>query len=185
MLIRSVVKFSALNCPRINFRKVGNYAPANFPVDHHLLSDIPVTSDGFTVLGSPLGPAEYRLETALGRIQKVKDSLHGLGDLEDSQLEAALLRSCLSLPKDTHLLRTCPPDVIQRALEWLDEIMREAVSDLAGCPLSDWAWLKSSLPSSLVNLNIRHAIYPLCPCSLYWLHSPVRVPRLRYFGSPR
>ena len=37
------------------------------------------------------------------------------------------------------------------------EGMREAVSDLAGCPLSDWAWLKSSLPSSLGGLNIRHA----------------------------
>ena len=132
-------------------------APANFPVDHHLLSDIPVTSDGFTVLGSPLRPAEYCLETALGRIQKVKDSLHRLGDLEDSQMEAALLRSCLSLPKVTHLLRTCPPDVIQRALERLDEIMREAVSDLAGCALSDKAWHKSSLPCSLGGLNIRHA----------------------------
>ena len=87
----------------------------------------------------------------------MKDSLNRLGDLEDSQMEAALLRSCLSLPKVTHLLRTCPPDVIHRALERFDEIMREAVSDLAGCPLSDWAWLKSSLPSSLGGLNIRHA----------------------------
>ena len=79
-------------------------------------------------------------------------------------MEAALLCSCLSLPKVTHLLRTCPPDVIQRALERLDEIMREAVSDLAGCPLSDWAWLKSSLPSSLGGMNIRHAtLYVLQP----------------------
>ena len=72
-------------------------------------------------------------------------------------METALLRSCLSLPKVTHLLRTCPPDVIQSALVKFDEIMRDAVSDLAGCPLSDWAWLKSSLPSSLGGLNIRHA----------------------------
>ena len=91
-------------------------APANFSVDHLLLSDIPVTSDGFTVLDSPSGPAEYRLETVLGRIQKVKYSLHRLGDLEDSQMETVLLRSCVSLPKVTHLLRTCPPDVIQSAL---------------------------------------------------------------------
>ena len=132
-------------------------APANFSVDHILLSGIPVTSDGFTVLGSPLGPAEYCLETVLGRIQKVKYSLHRLGDLEGSQVETALLRSYLSLLKVTHLLCTCPPDVIQSALVKFDEIMRDAVSDLAGCPLSHWAWLKSSLPSSLGGLNIRHA----------------------------
>ena len=72
-------------------------------------------------------------------------------------METALLRSCLSLPKVTHLLRTCPPDVIQSALGKFDEIMRDAVLDLAGCPLSDWAWLKTSLPSSLGGLNIRHA----------------------------
>ena len=35
--------------------------------------------------------------------------------------------------------------------------MREAVSDLAGCPLSHWSWLKASLPSSLGGLNIRQA----------------------------
>ena len=126
-------------------------------MDHLPLSDIPVTSDGFTVLGSPLGPAECCLESVLGRIQKVRYSLNRLGDLEDSQIETALLRSCLSLPKVTHLLCTCPPGVIQSALVKFDEIMRDAVSNLAGCPLSDWAWLKSSLPSSLGGLNIRHA----------------------------
>ena len=54
-------------------------------------------------------------------------------------MEAALLRSCLALPKVAHLLRTCSPDVIQGALEKFDELMREAVSDLAGCSLSNWA----------------------------------------------
>ena len=87
----------------------------------------------------------------------MKGPLNKLGDLEDSQMEAALLHSCLALPKVAHLLRTCPPDVNQGALEKFDELMREAVSDLAGCSLSNWAWLKSSLPSSLGGLNIRHA----------------------------
>ena len=87
----------------------------------------------------------------------MKYSLHRLGDLEDSQMETALLHSCLSLSKVTLLLRTCPPDVILSALVKFEEIMRDAVSDVAGCPLSDWAWLKSSLPSSLGGLNIRHA----------------------------
>ena len=35
--------------------------------------------------------------------------------------------------------------------------MLEALSDLAGGPLPEWAWLKASLPSSLGGLNIRWA----------------------------
>ena len=35
--------------------------------------------------------------------------------------------------------------------------MLEAISDLAGGPLPNWAWLKASLPSSLGGLGIRRA----------------------------
>ena len=38
-----------------------------------------------------------------------------------------------------------------------DNAMLEALSDLAGGPLLEWAWLKASLPSSLGGLNIRRA----------------------------
>ena len=38
-----------------------------------------------------------------------------------------------------------------------DDLMQEALSDLAESPLPDWAWLKASLPSSLGGLNIRKA----------------------------
>ena len=60
-------------------------------------------------------------------------------DLENPQMETVLLRSCLSLPKIAHLLRTCPPSLIQEALEEFDEALRNAVSALMGCPLTDWA----------------------------------------------
>ena len=132
-------------------------APLNHQVTHPSLSDIPVCHEGFTLLGSPLGPANYRRDVALESVTKIHNSLIRLRDLQDSQMEASLLRSCLSLPKLIHLLRTCPPAIIRSALERFDEIMREAVSDLAGCPLSDWGWLKASLPSSLGGLNICQA----------------------------
>ena len=79
-------------------------------------------------------------------------------------MEATRLPSCLSLPK-VSLLHTCPPSTIMSALERFDDIMREAVSDLAGCPLSDWSWLKVSFPSSLGGLNIQQAT----------LHSPAAL----------
>ena len=72
-------------------------APPNLPVLHPALSDIPVTSNGFTLLGSPLGPAAYCLEAAQQRISKVRQSLLRLGDLQDSQMEAVSAPASLSL----------------------------------------------------------------------------------------
>ena len=82
-------------------------APPNHLVDHPLLSNIPVSFGRFILLGSPLGPAEYRLEPVLARVEKVHDSITKLRDLQDAKLEASLLRSCFSLPKLIHLLCTC------------------------------------------------------------------------------
>ena len=54
-------------------------------------------------------------------------------------------------------LRTSPPTHTQQATVVFDNAMLEALSDLAGGPLPEWAWLKASLPSSLGRLNIRRA----------------------------
>ena len=35
--------------------------------------------------------------------------------------------------------------------------MREALSDIAGSPLSDWAWEKATLPTTLGGLGLRSA----------------------------
>ena len=83
--------------------------------------------------------------------------LSKLPDLEDSQMETALLRSCLALPKVAFALRTCPPCHVKQATASFDDIMREALADLAGGPLPDWAWLKASLPSKRGGLTIRRA----------------------------
>ena len=55
-----------------------------------------------------------------------------LHDLEDSQMETTLLRSCLSLPKFNFALRTCPPSAIQVSTAAFDNLMRDSLSDLAG-----------------------------------------------------
>lgn len=60
----------------------------------------------------------------------------------------------------------CPPSHIHQAL-YFNNMMREATGDLAGCPFSDWAWQKASLPSSLGDLKT-------CTCTRRaLLHAPV------------
>ena len=54
------------------------------------------------------------------RIEKVAEAVSKLQDLEDSQMEITLLRSCLALPKMAFSLRCCPPSHIQQAVSAFD-----------------------------------------------------------------
>ena len=72
-------------------------------------------------------------------------------------MEATLLCMCLALPKLSFSLQTCPPIYIREAIASFDLILFESVSDLAGGSLSDWSWLKASLPVSLGGLGTRRA----------------------------
>ena len=80
-----------------------------------------------------------------------------MSDLADAQMETTLLCSCLALPNISFALRTCPPNYIRHAIDLFDKTLRDSLEDLAGSPLSDWAWLKASLPSNRGGLNIRRA----------------------------
>ena len=42
-------------------------------------------------------------------------------DLQDIQIETALLRECLALPKIAFALRTCPPNHIRQTLVAFDD----------------------------------------------------------------
>ena len=119
--------------------------------------DIPITRHGFSLLGCPVGPPDYCEEIFQARIEKVKVSLGALQDLEDAQLEYTLLRSCLSLPKVSFVLRACPPSHILNAAKDFDFAMRRALESILGRPMSDWAWLKATLPCCLGGLNLRSA----------------------------
>ena len=127
------------------------------PSANLLPPEIPVVRDGFTLLGCPIGPPCFCDHVVQTRVDKIGDHLSSLTDLEDSQMEIALLRSCLALPKLSFSLRTCPPMYIQQACSNFDNLMRDTLSDIVGCPIPDWQWLKASLPSSLGGLNLRRA----------------------------
>ena len=130
------------------------YIYSAFSVPH----DIPVTSSGFCLLGTPLGSSGFCESSILGRVAKIQNALGRLRELEDSQLQSTVLRSCLSLPKLNFALRTCHPSVITKATSVFDVAVREALEDITGGSLSDWAWLKTNLPCSLGGLNLRSAI---------------------------
>ena len=119
-----------------------------------LPSDIPLSSSGFVLLGSPIGPPEFCCESISKRLDKVKESVKLLALLEDSQLEYSLLRSCLSLQKISCALRTTAPDIVASVIQDFDEFMFHCISDLVGGSLSSWY---ATLPPRLGGIGIRLA----------------------------
>ena len=111
------------------------FAPPDSSVSHAFLQNIPTTSEGFTLLGSPIGLANFCESNLSICVNKIREALSCLGDIQDSQMETTLLRSCLALPKLAYILRCCPPALIPNALNLFDSLLRDALSDLVGSPL--------------------------------------------------
>ena len=132
--------------------------PGASPSPSSLPAGVPTSDGGFVLLGCPIGPAAHCSSIAMERISRVQNTLLKLRDIQDCQMETSLLRSCLSLPKISFMLRTCAPHLILSALSAFDDIMRDTLADLCGSPISDWSWLKASLPVSMGGLNLRRAL---------------------------
>ena len=76
---------------QLNRAKSLLYIPENAdPSCNPLPSDIPITSEGFTLLGCPIGPPSFCEAIMMKRVEKVKETLPRLHDLEDSRMETNL-----------------------------------------------------------------------------------------------
>ena len=86
--------------PHLNRGKSLLFVPAGDSMSlSSLPSQIPITREGFDLLGTPIGSVLVRNESVLKRVGEIRFILERVRDLQDSQMEATLLHSCLSLPK--------------------------------------------------------------------------------------
>ena len=93
------------------------YAPAESSLSNSAFPPyIPVTNGSFKFLGSPVGPASHCEAAVLQRVEKIRETLASLRDLQDSQMETTLLRACLALPKIAFALLGIPPSESTRHL---------------------------------------------------------------------
>ena len=118
--------------------------------------EVLVVRGGFC-LGCPIGPSSFCEEVLQDRVGRIRESLGVLRDMHDSHLETSLLCSCLALPKLSYILRTCPPSSIINAAAGFDAAIREALESILGGPLTEWSWIKASLPCSRGGINLRSA----------------------------
>jgi hypothetical protein len=110
---------------------------------------------GVELLGCPLGDSEFAEALVGKRVNKIRRCLARLHKLLDPQIELALLRACLGMPKFNFSLRTCSPTHIRRAIKDFDECIDESLArilDGAGIPLA--ALAQAHLPVALSGAGI-------------------------------
>ena len=143
----------------LNLSKCEVYWPSgdqqfpNFPTEVRRLAT------GMDLLGSPVyGSDDFFHDYLSFRIDKVLQAQNHLQDLEDPQIELHLLRSCLSICKVNHLLRSVTPGVGTNALIHFDEGLRHSLGAITRSSISDSAWLQATLPIGKGGLGIRESL---------------------------
>ena len=112
------------------------YIPSNYEIiESPLPRDIPITREGFRLLSCPVGPPSYCEGVLQAQMGQISESLTALHDLNNSYMEATLLRACLALLKFSYILCTCPPDHIRHAAATFDKAIRETLESIIGSPL--------------------------------------------------
>ena len=113
--------------------------------------------DGITVLGSPLGSPTFvrrEIEKSIGKVDVI---LQKLEDLEDPHVAYVLLRSCFSLPKVVHLLRTSDPLLSLDLWSTFDRAIQDALTRILGVGMSEIQWRQAQLPVSMTGMGLRGA----------------------------
>ena len=106
--------------------------------EHSLLPpEIPVSAEGFCLLGSPFGFSSFYIFY----FKKIsEDSWH----THFSEVIPDKVHIALFMPKISFPLRICAPQLIKPALVAFDDTMRDALSDIAGgCVLLEICMLLS------------------------------------------
>ena len=145
----------------INMKKCEVFWPSgdnSFPEFPPKVQRIEQITGGAEFLGSPiLGSNTFFDMSFAKRVDKVISCQEHLSDLEDPQVELHLLRSCLSLCKINHLLRTVPPERVQTQLNRFDQGLKHCLETIFNSSLPDQCWRQATLPVRFGGLGLREA----------------------------
>jgi hypothetical protein len=129
----------AFSCERCPF-------PAD--VDH-------VSNEGVKLLGAPVGTKAFTVDFTKKKLKVLKEVCDILKEVDNAQVELGLFRGCLAFNKINHLLRTCPPDLLDEALTQFDEHFHNILATILRLPcLSEDQWEQASLPVKFAGIGV-------------------------------
>jgi hypothetical protein len=114
-----------------------------------------VDNAGVKLLGAPIGTKDFTTDFVRKKLKALDDVSKLLREVDNAQVEFGLFRGCLSYNKINHLLRTCPPELLDVALEKFDDHFQNMVAEIlrVSC-LSEDQWEQASLPVKLAGLGV-------------------------------
>jgi hypothetical protein len=113
-------------------------------------------SDGFKLLGCPLGSSEFCSKLFLSRVSKAEEIMAKIPTLEEPHAAYMLLRQCAGFPKISFALRTSPPPAIMgEPCERFDRSVATCLAESMGLNLPAQAQLQASLPIRLGGLGLQ------------------------------
>ena len=109
-----------------------------------------VDNAGVKLLG-PRSVRDFTTEFVNKKLKALDEVSKALREVNDAQVEFGLFRGCLSYNKINHLLRTCPPELLEDALAKFDEHFQNMVADIlrVGC-LGEDQWEQDSQVSGSI-----------------------------------
>jgi hypothetical protein len=139
----------------LNVKKNEIWWPNRASVDPFPAEVERVNNAGIKLLGAPIGTKDFTTDFVKKKLRALKDVRDALKKVDNAQVEFALFRGCLSYNKINHLLRTCPPALLEEALELFDEHFHDMVAEILRQPcLSDRQWDQASLPVRFAGLGV-------------------------------
>ena len=114
-----------------------------------------VDNAGVKLLGAPIGTRDFTTDFVKKKLKALDDVCKALREVDNAQVEFGLFRGCLSYNKINHLLRTCPPDLLQDALGKFDDHFQNIVAEILRVPcLPEDQWEQASLPVKFAGLGV-------------------------------
>ena len=116
-----------------------------------------IEDQGINLLGAPIGSREFVEEEVRKKVEKVRVVTELLPLLQDPHVEFVLLRSCLSMPKFSFVLRTTDTTDIVHLLRDFDATTRDGLARILGTAIDDETWQQAKMPVSLGGMGLRAA----------------------------
>ena len=135
---------------RLNVKKNEIWWPSRASGDPFPADVDRVSNEGVKLLGAPVGTKASPSTNTKKKLKVLKEVCDILKEVDNAQVELGLFRGCLAFNKINHLLRTCPPDLLDEALTQFDEHFHNILATILRLPcLSEDQWEQASLPVNL------------------------------------
>ena len=140
----------------VNFEKCELFWPSDTDLSEFPSEIKRIPTAGVELLGSYIGCPESQERFLQKKTLEIIALLEILPELNDAQIEFAILKNCLGVCKINHLLRSLPP-IPSHSIHVFDQHQRVCLERIISRSLTDLQWQLAIIPTTSGGLGLRCA----------------------------